>query len=279
MVTQTDFIFDLQLRDKLLFEDADYTFSRRYFWAFNCLAMMNDSIRSMITAYTTTFSDKFWLGKDPHLWPLPNPESLEGRNYLRQLSHLRDGIESSIDDLRRLIKSNDHLRQQIESLRDQLYSGSSVKENRLAIEQGENIKILTGVSMLFLPLSFVTVSLPFPRLTLSLVFSTLIILLSRMAVGVWNADFHNISNRLALCGHHGCSLCTIFHPDICPPDTRRHELVSKIASVHYKFSGEMATKCGCAPGKPQSNAANGDDQEAVLCYDRCCRKAREYVEL
>lgn len=163
MVVQTDFIFDLQLRDKLLFEDADYTFSRRYFWAFNCLAMINDSIKSMITAYTGTFSDKFWLGKDPNLWPHPDPESLEGRNYLRQLVRLRDGIESSIDNLRELIKSNDHLRQQIESFRDQLYSGSSVKENRLAIEQGENIKILTGVSMLFLPLSFVTVSLSPPK--------------------------------------------------------------------------------------------------------------------
>lgn len=162
MVVQTDFIFDLELRDKLLFEDADYTFSRRYFWAFNCLAMINDSIKSMITAYKITFSDNFWLGKDPHLWPHPDPEGLEGRNYLRQLVRLRDEIESSIDDLRGIIKSNDHLRQQIESLRDQLYSGSSVKENRLAIEQGENIKILTGVSMLFLPLSFVTVSFNLP---------------------------------------------------------------------------------------------------------------------
>ncbi|KAJ4387895.1 hypothetical protein N0V93_008498 [Gnomoniopsis smithogilvyi] len=156
VLPSTDFIFDVKLRDKLLFEDADYTFSRRYFWAFNCLAMINDSIRSMINAYTGTFSDKFWLGKDQNLWPHPDPQSPEGRNYLRQLSRLRHGLEWSIDDLRVLIKSNDQLRHQIESLRDQLYSGSSVKENRLAIEQGENIKILTGVSMLFLPLSFVT---------------------------------------------------------------------------------------------------------------------------
>lgn len=120
--------------------------------------MINDSIRSMINAYTGTFSDRFWLGKDPNLWPHPDPDSPEGRNYLRQLGRVRHGLELSIEDLRALIKSNDQLRQQIESLREQLYSGSSVKENRLAIEQGENIKILTGVSMLFLPLSFVTVS-------------------------------------------------------------------------------------------------------------------------
>lgn len=120
--------------------------------------MLNDSIRSMINAYTRTFSDKFWRGKDTNLWPHPHPESEEGRNYLRRLGHLRHELEWSIDELRALIRSNEQLRQQIESLREQLYSGSSVKENRLAIEQGENIKILTGVSMLFLPLSFVTVS-------------------------------------------------------------------------------------------------------------------------
>lgn len=63
-----------------------------------------------------------------------------------------------MDDLGALIKANTELKQQIESLREQLYSGSAVKENRMAIEQGENIKILTSVSMLFLPLSFVMVS-------------------------------------------------------------------------------------------------------------------------
>src|SRR3569833_1889810 len=47
-------------------------------------------------------------------------------------------------------------------LREQLFSGSSVRESRRAGEQGDNIKILTSVSMIFLPLTFVTVSLTPP---------------------------------------------------------------------------------------------------------------------
>lgn len=151
-------MFDLKLRDQLLFEDADFTFSRRYFWAYNSLAMVNDSIRSMIDAYTDTFTPVFWLGKHPTLWPHPDPESIEGANYLARLGALRHELEASLRELRTLIKSNEQLRREIDNLREQLYSGSSVKENRTTIEQGENIKILTGVSMLFMPLSFVTVS-------------------------------------------------------------------------------------------------------------------------
>lgn len=155
---QNKFVFDLKLRDKLLFEDADFTFSRRYFWAYNTLDTVNDSIRSMIGAYHDTFNHDFWLGKHPALWPHQEPESEEGRNYLDQLGHLRHELEWCMIGLKALMKSNEQLREKIESFREQLYSGSSVKNNRTAIEQGENIKILTGVSMLFLPLTFVTVS-------------------------------------------------------------------------------------------------------------------------
>lgn len=112
----------------------------------------------MINAYKRTFSDRFWLGKEPSLWPHPDPDSVEGQNYAAHLGRPRCELEWSMEDLRCLIRSNNELRQQIETLREQLFSGSSVKENRTAIEQGENIKILTSVSMTFLPLSFVVVS-------------------------------------------------------------------------------------------------------------------------
>lgn len=200
--------------------------------------MINDSIRSMITAYTGTFSEKFWLGKDPSLWPHPDSDSPEGHNYLQQLDRLRHGLEWSIDDLRSLIKTNDQLRQQIEILREQLYSGSSVKENRLAIEQGENIKILTGVSMLFLPLSFVTVSKP-KLIIIPVDSANSLTLSSCLIVGFWYADVHNSSNRLAFCGHHDRSMCTIFYLDIRPTDTCRYEFVSKTPFVHQVLPRKM----------------------------------------
>lgn len=156
-------MFDVKLRDKLLFEDADFTFSRRYFWAYNSLGVINDGIKSMINAYTDTFTPEFWAGRDRTLWPHPDPDSAEGRNYLTQLGTLRQELEQVIEDLKQVFKANELVRQEIVSLREQLFSGSSVKESRRAIEQGDNIKILTGVSMLFLPLTFVTVSEPLAR--------------------------------------------------------------------------------------------------------------------
>lgn len=151
-------MFDTKLRDRLLFEDAEFTSSRRYFWAYNSLTVINDSMCSIINAYHDTFTRDFWLGKHPTLWPHPDPESIEGRNYLSQLGNIRHELDWSINSLRALIKSNEHLKQEIEIFREQVYSGSSVRENRVAVEQGENIKILTAVSMLFHPLTFVTVS-------------------------------------------------------------------------------------------------------------------------
>lgn len=113
----------------------------------------------MIGAYHDTFTGDFWLGRHPTLWPHPDPDSTEGRSYLAQLSHLRAELDGAAGGLRALIRANEQLKQKIDVFREQVYSGSSVRENRSAVEQGENIKILTAVSMLFNPLTFVTVSL------------------------------------------------------------------------------------------------------------------------
>jgi len=45
-----DFMFDHAVRDKLLLKDSDFTNSRRYFWAYQTLGIVNESIRCMIDA-------------------------------------------------------------------------------------------------------------------------------------------------------------------------------------------------------------------------------------
>jgi len=149
-------MFDGRLRDKLLFEDKDFTYSRRYFWAFNTLGVINDGIKSMRSAYLDTFTKDFWTGRHPTLWPLSDPDSPESREYLLRLHPLHLDLETAITDLQDIYDRNARTRDEIRSLREQLFSGSSVKESRRAIEQGDNIKILTSVSMIFLPLTFVT---------------------------------------------------------------------------------------------------------------------------
>jgi Mg2+ and Co2+ transporter CorA len=156
-------MFDVRLRDKLLFEDSNFTYSRRYFWAYNTLGVINEGIKSMRSAYLGTFTKDFWAGRHPTLWPHPNPDSTEGRDYAARMDILRQDLESAVADLQLMYEKNETTRTEIRSLREQLFSGSSVKESRRAIEQGDNIKILTNVSMIFLPLTFVVVSSPPPR--------------------------------------------------------------------------------------------------------------------
>lgn len=151
-------MFDVKLRDKLLFEDQHFTYSRRYFWAYNTLGVINDGIKSMRAAYFETFKEDFWQGRNRTIWPYPYDDAAGRLAYEKLMEPLRHDLEKAVLELDTMFKKNERTRNEIFSLREQLFSGSSVRESRRAIEQGDNIKILTGVSMLFLPLTFVTVS-------------------------------------------------------------------------------------------------------------------------
>jgi hypothetical protein len=155
-------MFDRRLRDKLLFEDKHFTYIRRYFWAYNTLAVINTGIAAMVSAYFNTFTEDFWSGSHPWLWPHPTPDSSDGTAYADKMSTLRRELDKVVADLSDVQKRNERTRKEIENLRDQLFSGSSIKESRRAIDQGDNIRILTMISMIFLPLTFVTASVPIP---------------------------------------------------------------------------------------------------------------------
>ncbi|PTB61992.1 hypothetical protein BBK36DRAFT_1094709, partial [Trichoderma citrinoviride] len=174
----TEFMFNHHLRDKLLFEDKHFTYIRRYFWAYNTLAVINTGIKAMIAAYVDTFTDDVWAGAHPLLWPYPSPSSSSSSSsspssassssqsaeaaaaaaadYATRMAVLRRELDKVVSDLGEVLKRNERTRKEIENLRDQLFSGSSIKESRRAIDQGDNIRILTMISMLFLPLTFVT---------------------------------------------------------------------------------------------------------------------------
>jgi hypothetical protein len=154
-------MFDRDLRDELLFEDKHFTYIRRYFWAYNTLGVINTGIKAMVAAYVDTFTDDFWAGTHPLLWPHPDPTSEEGIAYRERMAILRRELEKVVGDLGEVLKRNERTRKEIENLRDQLFNGSSIKESRKAVDQGDNILILTMISMIFLPLTFVTVRLLF----------------------------------------------------------------------------------------------------------------------
>ncbi|KAL2255750.1 hypothetical protein VTK26DRAFT_2763 [Humicola hyalothermophila] len=191
------FMFDVRLRDKLLFEDSQFTYSRRYFWAYNTLGVINEGIKSMRAAYLNTFTKDFWAGRHPTLWPHPHPDSPEGRLYAARMDVLRQELESAVNDLQTTYDKNEATRTEIRSLREQLFSGSSVKESRRAIEQGNNIKILTSVSMIFFSADFCHWRL-------------------------WHNHLRHLGHGLALPRHPRLRLHPLLRPHHGPPEPLRH---------------------------------------------------------
>jgi len=151
------------LRNKRLFEDKDFTWTRRYFWAHQTLGTMNDSIKAMIDMFEHTFTQEVWEGKHKTLWPLQDEDSPRNQFWKKRLRNYQRALEKEVRNLKILIDENNSRRREIRSLMDQLYSGTSVLESRksvelseITIQQGHNIKLLTLVNIFFLPLTFVT---------------------------------------------------------------------------------------------------------------------------
>ncbi|OMP86659.1 hypothetical protein BK809_0003831 [Diplodia seriata] len=159
----TDFIFDADQRDRRLFEDDNFTFTRGYFWAHQTLGSINDSIKAMIDAYEDTFTDEVWEGRHKSIWPLLDEALPRNDRFRRKLYLLRKDFEREVKHLHEQIKENNDRRVEIRDLRDQLFSGTSVLESRKSVElseitilQGHNVKLLTLINIFFMPLTFVT---------------------------------------------------------------------------------------------------------------------------
>lgn len=79
------------------------------------------------------------------------------------MAPLRAKFEAEMDNLRKLMAKNELRREKITGLKEDLFTGTSIQESRksventeITIQQGHNIKLLTLVSIFFLPLTFVT---------------------------------------------------------------------------------------------------------------------------
>jgi hypothetical protein len=150
------FLFDEEARRKRLFEDKHFTWTRRYFYAHQALGNVNDSIKAMIDAFEDTFTDDIWEGTCPTMWPLYE-ESARNEHWKRRLRLLRLQFEREMKELRILQRENNERRHEIETLQEQLFSGTSIQESRKSVEladvtvhQGYNIKVLTIVNLFFM---------------------------------------------------------------------------------------------------------------------------------
>ena len=153
--------------DNLLFDDGAFSRSRRYFWAIDCLSEFELTITDNIAQWE--------LYKAARVQPLERMTQHDQRQFdlaERQYRVLQNQRES----FRQKLASTKALRDAVRypaimvctrANISQLFNASVVIESRASTKLGENIKLLTFVSIFFLPLAFTTVSL-----TLSIILCT-----------------------------------------------------------------------------------------------------------
>ncbi|KAF2446871.1 hypothetical protein P171DRAFT_519221 [Karstenula rhodostoma CBS 690.94] len=151
-IPSDEFLFNEAYRDSLIFEDASYSNSKTYFWALQSLRTVNDSISHLIAAWesfeTCNLSD-FLNGQN-------EKDSIAQQQPAGNNISFLEHINEEIVKLKKVQTLNLERQEEIESLRDGLFNASTVLEARTTVLQGRNIELLTYISMVFLPASFVT---------------------------------------------------------------------------------------------------------------------------
>ncbi|KAL9023890.1 MAG: hypothetical protein Q9196_006898 [Gyalolechia fulgens] len=123
--------------DNLLFDDGSFSRSRRYFWAIDCLSEFEISISDNINQWELYKAALPILDND-----LDNIQYKNAERQCRVLQNQREYFRQKLASTR--------------ALRDALFNASAVIESRASTRLGENVKLLTFVSVFFIPLSFTT---------------------------------------------------------------------------------------------------------------------------
>lgn len=98
-------MFNSETRDKLLFEDDEFTYSRRYFWAYQALGIMNEDIQEMVSAYKDTFTDSVWAGHNKTIWPGDESMSSRYAHWRKRMAAIRKDMDVSYKSVGTLPRS------------------------------------------------------------------------------------------------------------------------------------------------------------------------------
>ncbi|KAF7923743.1 uncharacterized protein EAE98_007561 [Botrytis deweyae] len=148
LLSESDTLLEPDLHDLLLVDDSKYSKSKKYFWALNILKEIESDVAAVISQLEgfMDFSDNSLLKR---YFRLPEGKMSEAREMIvkKKLGVLKEDLvrlQSRFSDQRELTKD----------LRDGLFNASAVMESRASTRLGENVRLLTFVSIFFLPLSF-----------------------------------------------------------------------------------------------------------------------------
>ncbi|KAK0655942.1 hypothetical protein B0T16DRAFT_23449 [Cercophora newfieldiana] len=136
-------LFDPNYHDTLLTDDVALSRSKKYFWAIEFLKELEKSVTDNIRQV-----DRFAA----FLRANPPPTSRNSRDFSARIRKQYAAL-IKLEALRVRFANK---REEAVALRDGLFNASAVIESRMSTKLGENIKLLTFVSIFFLPLSFCT---------------------------------------------------------------------------------------------------------------------------
>lgn len=133
--------------------------SKRCFWACAAFDSLKESIKQMVEDYEERFTNDVWEGTDKNLWPLEDLLSRRSIHYKTEMTTVRERIEKFLCLLKDLSHSVDLRQKEIvdqEARRSAMVADAAANASTIAIQQGHNIRLLTTVSIFFLPLTYVT---------------------------------------------------------------------------------------------------------------------------
>ncbi|TAQ87975.1 hypothetical protein B7494_g3704 [Chlorociboria aeruginascens] len=150
---------------KLLFDDENFSRSQKYFWAIGCLGEFDTNISDNIKQL-----DLYTAARIQPLLARPDlAERLDAAclNPPQGMTSQERGA-CRLEEFMELIKKADHARESlvnlqsqfrktletVKALRDGLFNASTLMESRSATRLAENVKLLTYVSIFYLPLAF-----------------------------------------------------------------------------------------------------------------------------
>ncbi|KAK3386772.1 hypothetical protein B0H63DRAFT_468360 [Podospora didyma] len=137
-------LLDPDQHDTLLTDDWELSRSKKYFWAIEFLKEVEKSVTDNIRQ-----TDRFLKSFGDTLPPADGKAEMDGQARIRK----HEAVLARLEGLRmRFVQKKD----EAVALRDGLFNASAVMESRTSTKLGENIKLLTFISIFFLPLSFCT---------------------------------------------------------------------------------------------------------------------------
>lgn len=156
---------------KLLFDDASFSRSRLYFWVLGCLSefdpVIDDNIRQCKLYRIARIEPLRDYIEDIEL-RLKSPVATTlsyGQQDLKRLVELdkkASAIGQSLEDLRSEFSAK---QARVQILRDGLFNASALMESRSSTRLGQNVQLLTYVSIFYLPLAFCAALWAIPNIT------------------------------------------------------------------------------------------------------------------